>query len=386
MDLAIKISELRFDFIVPMIITGKILLFLTRLAGIRDAREGDLLGGLVYKTVEINSALQQLFQVAVSDPNVRSVFEKKSPKQVLDELEKLDKGQEFRKAFTSFLKLYGDRSPKAKLPFSAVSWSEEPGDVLASIGAMIRSEEQVGNSPKTEKLESESKNRFEKFRQSVTNRLPGPFKRFFLSTINNYRSLHVVREDTLFVTEGTYAVARRAAQEAGRRLSAKGVLSEPAQILFLTLPELLNVLHGRLKKTEVQNLIARREKARPKAEMTWRGETYKLVGKQEGILTGQSGSSGMARGPVKVIKGPDEFNKLQSGDVLVCPFTDPSWTPLFGLASAVVADTGGSLSHAAIVAREYGIPAVLGTRNATTGLKDGDVVLVDGSRGIVQIV
>jgi len=103
----------------------------------------------------------------------------------------------------------------------------------------------------------------------------------------------------------------------------------------------------------------------------------------ENMIKGQVGSPGIASGTVKVISGPTEFHKLNQGDVLVCQFTDPAWTPLFGLASAVVADTGGALSHAAIVAREYGIPAVLGTRVATAQLKDQMVVRVDGNQGVV---
>ncbi|RJP48685.1 MAG: hypothetical protein C4557_12460 [Anaerolineaceae bacterium] len=81
----------------------------------------------------------------------------------------------------------------------------------------------------------------------------------------------------------------------------------------------------------------------------------------DAALKGLSGSPGLAARTVKVISGPAEFDKLEAGDVLVCPYTDPAWTPLFTLACAVVSDTGGPLSHAAIVAREYGIPAVLGT-------------------------
>lgn len=86
-----------------------------------------------------------------------------------------------------------------------------------------------------------------------------------------------------------------------------------------------------------------------------------------------------------MITGPAEFGKLQQGDILVCSFTDPAWTPLFSLASGVVSDTGGPLSHAAIVAREYGIPAVLGTQTATQQLRDGDVVTVDGHTGRVML-
>ena len=86
------------------------------------------------------------------------------------------------------------------------------------------------------------------------------------------------------------------------------------------------------------------------------------------------------------MSGPEEFDKLQRGEILVCPHTDPEWTPLFTLAAGVVVDTGGILSHAAIVAREYGIPAVLAAGDATKKLRDGDSVLVDGTAGTVTVL
>lgn len=101
------------------------------------------------------------------------------------------------------------------------------------------------------------------------------------------------------------------------------------------------------------------------------------------VLKGVSGSAGVAVGKVCLIHGPEEFHKMHKGDILVCHLTDPEWTPLFGLASAVVADTGSALSHAAIVAREYGIPAVLGVGFATTKFQDGDTIKVDGDHGEV---
>ena len=97
-----------------------------------------------------------------------------------------------------------------------------------------------------------------------------------------------------------------------------------------------------------------------------------------------SGSAGQATGKVRVVRGPAEFDKLQQGEILVCTYTDPEWTPLFTLAAGVVVDTGGTLSHAAIVAREYGIPAILATGNATRLLKDGDRVVVDGTNARVK--
>lgn len=104
------------------------------------------------------------------------------------------------------------------------------------------------------------------------------------------------------------------------------------------------------------------------------------------LLTGVGASTGTARGTARLIHGPDEFTRFQSGDVLVCRTSDPAWTPLFGMASAVVTETGGMLSHAAIVAREFGIPAVLGIRDALDLLADGETLAVDGSLGTVTLM
>jgi len=89
-------------------------------------------------------------------------------------------------------------------------------------------------------------------------------------------------------------------------------------------------------------------------------------------------------GPVRIVRRHDDFDRVQPGDILVCPVTAPAWTPLFGTIAAVVTDTGGVAAHASIVAREYGLPAVVGTGDATSRLRDGDLVEVDGSAGTVR--
>ncbi|MFI5496081.1 PEP-utilizing enzyme [Actinoplanes sp. NPDC051859] len=95
-------------------------------------------------------------------------------------------------------------------------------------------------------------------------------------------------------------------------------------------------------------------------------------------------SPGRARGPARLVRSVDDFARVRHGDVLVCRSTDPAWTPLFRLAAAVVTETGGILSHAAIVAREYGIPAVVGAARALDRLTDDAPVVVDGTLGIVE--
>lgn len=104
-----------------------------------------------------------------------------------------------------------------------------------------------------------------------------------------------------------------------------------------------------------------------------------------GVLVGVSGSHGTVLGPVRVVRGPGDFHSVRAGDILVCRSTEPAWTPLFGLAAGIVTETGGVLSHAAIVAREYGIPAVLGVTHATEQLSNDTLITVDGAAGTVTI-
>lgn len=111
------------------------------------------------------------------------------------------------------------------------------------------------------------------------------------------------------------------------------------------------------------------------------------AGKQKGdVLKGVAASPGTVTAPACVLYGPEDFAKMKVGDVLIASLTTPAWTPLFARASAVVTDIGGPLSHGSIVAREYGIPAVLGTTVATARITDGQMVVVDGSQGTVTLL
>jgi pyruvate,water dikinase len=103
-------------------------------------------------------------------------------------------------------------------------------------------------------------------------------------------------------------------------------------------------------------------------------------------IKGFAASRGVVEGPARIVKSVEEISRLQQGDILVCQITNPTWAPIFQTIVAAVSDIGGSMSHAAIVAREYGLPAVVGTGNATSRIKDGQRIRVDGGRGIVTIL
>jgi pyruvate,water dikinase len=103
-------------------------------------------------------------------------------------------------------------------------------------------------------------------------------------------------------------------------------------------------------------------------------------------LEGFPGSPGIVEGPARVVLDYKDFQKVKAGEILVCPYTGTAWTPLFVKIGGVVTDTGGMLTHAAIAAREYNIPAVVGTWNATNSINDGDIIKIDGNEGIVEIL
>jgi len=109
-------------------------------------------------------------------------------------------------------------------------------------------------------------------------------------------------------------------------------------------------------------------------------------GEDSNEVKGFAASSGVVEGPARVVKSVEEISRVQKGDILVCQVTNPTWAPIFQKIAAAVSDIGGSMSHAAIVAREYGLPAVVGTGNATARIKDGQRIRVDGGRGIVTIL
>ena len=187
--------------------------------------------------------------------------------------------------------------------------------------------------------------------------------------------------------------ARAALLEMGRRLAAGGRLDDADDVWFLTWAQVQATPDPLAPEAstgpDLRAAAARRRAAYDElagAPLVSPLTLYPDAGKHavEGsLVTGAAGGGGRATGPVRVVAGPEAFGELRAGEVLVCAATNPSWTPLFSRAAAVVVDHGGFASHAAIVARECGIPAVMGCGDATTVLRTGQRVVVDGDRGVV---
>ncbi len=220
--------------------------------------------------------------------------------------------------------------------------------------------------------------------------------------------VRIGQQCTILLEDHNYHIDQRAfsAQRApllaiGERLVAQGTIDAPADVFYVFVAELHDAAADPSLRFQESVIERRAERQRwlqtlppstiGSGEVVVDERLRSFMGPDEpepagpGEVAGLAASPGLARGVARVIRSLDEVDKLQRGDVLVTYATAPPWTPLFAVASAIVTDAGGPLSHAAVVAREYGIPAVVGTKAGTARIEDGTVVTVDGDTGIVRL-
>jgi pyruvate,water dikinase len=173
---------------------------------------------------------------------------------------------------------------------------------------------------------------------------------------------------------------------------AAGLLQSPDEMFWFSLEELEGILQSRrVDRAVLDGRRAQLERdlgLRPPRVITSEGEVVTATAGAavpEGALAGTAASAGVVEGRARVVRKL-ERSKLEKGEILIAPYTDPAWTPLFPLASGVVTEVGGLMTHGAVVAREYGIPAVVGVDRATEAIPEGALVRVNGSEGYVEIV
>ncbi|AKA68075.1 PEP/pyruvate-binding domain-containing protein [Clostridium scatologenes] len=368
-----EIGYVRFRYsIFPQVILGKIIEHKLKKID-KSLTEYDLLSGLKYKTWLVNEELKELSQNAKDNRDIHEFINNdisdKDEKIIMNELK--EKWPGYYEQVKRFLKKNGWKSSMSYIPFSTKSWNEDLRGFLFIIKVMMQSEKNKFDTDKYRNIEEKIIEKFGKYKSER-----------FLKQIGVYRYNHVKREESLYMIETCYGLSRGIVKEILIRIP--NVLESEKDILYLTLDEVYSVC--KMPKNNIQELkkkICIRKRARIKNMALWNNCEFideKLDCK---ILKGLSGSKGRISGKACIVNSVKEFNKLKKGDILVCKFTDPVWTPLFSIAKAVVTDSGGPLSHSAIVAREYGIPAVLGVGNATVLLKDGDEIVVDGDKGEV---
>lgn len=279
---------------------------------------------------------------------------------------------EMQSAFDSFLQKNGYKSDYNCYCVDARTLLENPDRLLHILQPLVAS---------TETASGEKEQDFGKLMEQLK-AIYGSKYPALKERIEDFRYFHVVREETQYLWETVFYYVRKCLERTNMLLLSDTDYEHGVANLFAE--ELIAACErGSLSESDKEK-IERRNSKHPLAQKVWDASKLLVFDADGDVLKGVSGSTGTAIGKVCIIHGPEEFYKMQKGDVLVCQLTDPEWTPLFNLASAVVADTGSSLSHAAIVAREYGIPAVLGVGFATTRFKDGDTIKVDGDKGEVS--
>ncbi|HLN64962.1 MAG TPA: PEP-utilizing enzyme, partial [Symbiobacteriaceae bacterium] len=342
----------------------------------------DLMAGIDHASARIQAGLEALAESIRTRPALVQAINELEPALFLWRLPLLPDGLAFAGEFAAFLDRYGCR----ELYYGGPSWGEAPEAVVGILRSLLTAE--VGGDGAADASAGQDPGaRFGRASRQAEAALPFLLRPLFR------RLLHLVRSGEAFMEESHWQlnrpipVMRAAARELGRRLARRGLLPDAADVFYLIPTEIAELVRG--STTEgVGPLIARRkrrlEAARRKGTLV---PMQYLPGAGGGdVLKGVPVGCGQVTARVRVIRSEADFGRLRRGEVLVAPYTNPAWTPLFSLASAVVVDTGGAASHAAIVAREYAIPAVMGTRTATTALTDGDLVQVDGMAGTVRIV
>jgi pyruvate,water dikinase len=182
----------------------------------------------------------------------------------------------------------------------------------------------------------------------------------------------------------------------GKRLSDEGILNKNDDIFFLKIKEIAPIVHGKTDFNINQVIEDRRAEYDRNCSVTPPGivigkfdlDNYipAKIDEDAEILNGFGVSPGKATGRARVILRADTQEQLLAGEILVAPFTDPGWTPYFVPAAAIVMDEGGTISHGSIVAREYGIPAVVNVGDGTKIIKTGQMIEVDGDNGVVRIL
>ena len=355
---------------------------LTRL-GARRLMDG-LIAGAPTHTQAGNDGLERLAALVRADPALADVLREPDAAVALGRVRTEPACAAFAAEFDAYLAEFGYRETASPVLISPPTWADRPEIVIGLISALAAHERDgepdVATAARAE-LEALPALRDPRRRDRV------------LRHVDAARAAIAFREDSHTAFTRLAPALRRALIELGSRLVARGVIAEPFDVFHLRFEELAAVPDietappGQLEA--LARLVRVRAAARERLAAVPMINHAAIFPRRRGaasdaLVSGTPACAGQATGAVRVIRDFSEFGTLRSGEILVCPYTNPAWTPLFQRAAAVVVDTGGIGSHAAIVARENGIPAVMGTGSGTRVLVTGQRVRVDGTAGIVS--
>ncbi|WP_276302689.1 PEP/pyruvate-binding domain-containing protein [Halorussus lipolyticus] len=337
---------------------------------------------------EINQRLGDLADIAREHPDVEAAIRDESS---LSEIGDVDGGTEFVAAFETFLDDFGFRASN-EIDLSRPRWRDDPLILFQTIQSNLRSSDQGEHRKHLAQLKQDAGEAAETLENRASRGLFGPVKRPIVGQlIQVYRGGIQLREHHKHGAARFLAAIHDVVSDTGTELARAGVLEHPEDVWFLRKRELLNALDGEssldVDISERRDTHQRYASLSAPPILTSEGETP--TGKSNGspsehVLTGTPVSSGVVEGVAKVMYDPSE-QSISKGEILVAPSTDIGWTPLFQDATGLVMEVGGRMTHGALVAREYGIPAVVSVANATDEIQSGERIRIDGERGTVEL-
>jgi len=357
-----------------------------------------LLQGFPNKSIEVGVGLWNLACEAQKRPEVLATLRRVPPSDADSALEQCLGGPAFRGAVREFLSDYGWRANESDL--AEPTWFEQPAPAYTLIREYA-SRDDYDPEAEFNSLVSARQAREEVLFKQLAG---GPIDMFQQVLAGAQQYLPIQEDHNFWIDQVGLSVQRVPALEAGRRLTAAGRLAAPEDVFFLHYDELQDALRG--GKGDLKELVERHRSERaqghsltpppalgtpPPPELGEDPMLSKFFGAppeehpDPRIINGNPASAGKVTGTARVIMSLADAGRLNHGEILVCPATMPPWTPLFAIASGVVTDHGGILSHTAIVAREYQIPAVIGTKVATSLINDGQSITVDGTAGTIKM-
>ncbi|MEN6335013.1 MAG: PEP/pyruvate-binding domain-containing protein [Phycisphaerales bacterium] len=337
--------------------------------------------------------LWRLAELAHADTQTEKLLSSGEPwDPIRERLAGTERGRQFLEAWGRFMAEHGHHC-RGELEFYNARWSERPDYVLDMVRNYLRSIESVNPLENRRRLAAERDRLIEQCR----GRLKNPIKRaLFTWSLRQVRKLAVDRENWKNEIVRQLAALRQVLLTLGDRLYKSGVLPDADDVFFLELGEIEALATGRADFDPKPRIADRRAECErnkactPPPVVVGRFDPHKHVLPRIDItekeLKGIAVSPGIVTGKARVILRTDDHEHVEAGEILVAPFTDPAWTPYFLPAAGVVMDQGGVLSHGAIIAREYGIPAVVNVGPISRTVKTGQLLRVDGDRGIVTIL
>lgn len=344
-------------------------------------------------TSEMGLALLDVADVIRPYPEVIDYLQHVKDDNFLDELAKFDGGSKTRDAIYDYLSKYGMRCT-GEIDITRTRWSEKPTTLIPMILNNINSSEPNASHRKFEQGRQEALKKEQELLDRLKQLPDGEQKaketKRMIDIIRNFSGF---REYPKYGMVNRYFVYKQALLKEAEQLIEAGVIHEKEDIYYLTFEELHEVV--RTHKLDYQIISTRKdeytlyEKLSPPRVITSDGEIvtgeYKRENLPAGAIVGLPVSSGVIEGRARVILNMEDAD-LEDGDILVTSFTDPSWTPLFVSIKGLVTEVGGLMTHGAVIAREYGLPAVVGVENAAKLIKDGQRIRVHGTEGYIEIL